>query len=96
MWIRASALAVLAALALGCATARADEPRRPEDPDAGFLEFLGSVDGLSDVNPDYLSQAEAAKAPKPGTPGAAAPAPPPPRPPPPPPSAAASGGPTDE
>ena len=29
----------------------------PADPDPGFLEFLGSVDGLAEVSPDYLAQA---------------------------------------
>src|SRR5579863_10075590 len=77
-------LAVLAVLALAGAAARADDPPKAEDPDAGFLEFLGSVDRLSEVNPDYLSQADAARAAKPVQPGAspAASAPPssPPRP----------------
>jgi hypothetical protein len=44
----------------------------------GFLEFLGSVDRLSDLMPDYLSQAEwPAKAGAGNTPAA----PPPPQPP---------------
>jgi len=30
-----------------------------EEPDLGFLEFLGSVDRLSDVMPDYLPQPDA-------------------------------------
>ena len=51
---------VLAALLLGCVAARADDARNPpEPPDPGFLEFLGSVDRLADVNPEYLGQAEA-------------------------------------
>src|SRR5882762_9422098 len=39
---------VLAVLALACALARSDDTRTPqsEDPDPGFLEFLGSVDRL--------------------------------------------------
>ena len=53
-------LLVLAVLALG--SAAADESRKPppapEEPDAGFLEFLGSVDRLSEVNPDYLRQSD--------------------------------------
>ena len=56
-------LAVLAVLALaagGCSSR--DDPPKADDPDAGFLEFLGSVDRLSEVNPDYLSQADAARA----------------------------------
>ena len=48
------------------------DPPPAEDPDAGFLEFLGSVDGLAEVNPDYLSQANAAR-PPPGSRRAAAP-----------------------
>jgi hypothetical protein len=93
MWTRSGGLAVLSALVLCCATARADD-RRPEEPDAGFLEFLGSVDRLSEVNPDYLSQGEAGKPMKP-TPPPPAPSPPPPRQPLPP-SASASAGPTNE
>jgi hypothetical protein len=97
MWTRSARLAVLGALALCCATARADDARRPEEPDAGFLEFLGSVDRLAEVNPDYLSQGDAGKSAKP-TPPPPAPLPPPPPPPrqPLPPSASASGGPTNE
>jgi hypothetical protein len=75
---------------LGCAllagTARADDAPKPpaQDPDPGFLEFLGSVDGLAEVNPDYLTQANAARPPPATAPAAAAmkppaaPAPPPP------------------
>lgn len=94
MWTRSGSLAVLGALALCCAAARADDARKPEEPDAGFLEFLGSVDRLAEVNPDYLSQGEAVK------PAKSAPLPPAPPPPPPrqplPPSASASRGPTNE
>ena len=93
-------LAVLAMLALGCGAARAADGPRPDDPDPGFLEFLGSVDRLAEVNPDYMSQAEAAKAAPPGAQRPAAPANPPPPPPPPrqpPPSAAnATGGQNNE
>jgi hypothetical protein len=78
-------LAVLAMLALGCGAARAADGPRPDDPDPGFLEFLGSVDRLAEVNPDYMSQAEAAKAAPPGAQRPAAPANPPNPPPPPPP-----------
>ena len=56
-----------------------------DEPDSGFLEFLGSVDRLSDVNSDYIAQAEArAKAAAANPPAN----PPPPRPPAPPPNAA--------
>jgi hypothetical protein len=84
-------LAVLL-LALGCSAAHADDGRAPSpDPDPGFLEFLGSVDRLADVNPDYLSQAGAAPAARPPGKPVATP-PPPPQPLPPPPSASASTG----
>ena len=77
-------LTVLIAVALGLNIARADDAHPPhsEDPDPGFLEFLGGVDGLADANPDYLKQPAVARVPP--TPGAAprpAPAPPPPPPP---------------
>lgn len=97
MWTARLGLAVLL-LALGCAAARSDDARKAaDDPDAGFLEFLGSVDRLADVNPDYLSQAGAAKVARP--PGKPAPAPPPPSPSQPqplPPSASAAPGVHDE
>jgi len=77
---------VLAALLLGFALARGDDVHKPaEPPDPGFLEFLGSVDRLADVNPEYLGQAEAWS-----KPAAATPTPPPP--PPPPPNAPKSNG----
>lgn len=66
--------ALLSVLALGAAALRADEVPKATEPDMGFLEFLGSVDRLSDLMPDYLSQPEwRAKA---GT-GTTPPAPPP-------------------
>jgi hypothetical protein len=74
-------LAVLAVLALAAAVVHAGDPPKAEDPDAGFLEFLGSVDRLSEVNPDYLSQANPVRAARPVQPGAPPPAPPPPQPP---------------
>ena len=62
--------------------ARGDDAHQPpaEDPDAGFLEFLGSVDGLAETNPDYLAQLSPGR---PVTPVSvpARPAPPPPPPP---------------
>ena len=77
---------VLAALLLGFALARGDDVHKPaEPPDPGFLEFLGSVDRLADVNPEYLGQAEVWS-----KPAAATPTPPPP--PPPPPNAPKSNG----
>ena len=97
MWGRQPVLvALLTVVTLHCgAAARGDDGRKPEDPDPGFLEFLGSVDRLADVNPDYLSQADPAE----GSGGKSAPAPAPaPAPPPPParqplrPSASASSG----
>ena len=85
MWTARGARTLLIVLALAGPAARADEPRKPpvEEPESGFLEFLGSVDRMADVNPDYLSQpdpptakAQGIKPPRPP--------PPPPRPPPPP------------
>ena len=100
MWLPRPTAAVLAVLLVGCAAARADDVRKPaEEPDLGFLEFLGSVDRLADVNPDYLSQADPARATKPGDKSAQTPAPPP-KPAPPrqalPPSASAPGVPKNE
>ena len=48
----ASTVLVLYVL-LSSAAPADDTPRKAEDPDPSFLEFLGSVDGLSDANPDY-------------------------------------------
>ena len=80
---------VLIVLAFAGLAARADEPRKAppaEEPDPGFLEFLGSVDRMAEVNPDYLSQADPPTA---GAQGIKPPPPPPPPPrPPPPPNAA--------
>ena len=75
---------MLAALALACALARSDDTRKPQpaDPDPGFLEFLGSVDRLAEVNPDYLAQADPQRAARRAR-GRAPPATPPPPPPPP-------------
>lgn len=73
-----AAATVLVLYVLLSSTARADDaPRKAEDPDPSFLEFLGSVDGLAEANPDYLAQANLARPPPPK------PAPPPPPPPPP-------------
>jgi hypothetical protein len=98
MWKRRARLAVVAVLALHCAAARSDDAHKapPADPDPGFLEFLGSVDRLADVNPDYLSQPDPSGATKPGARGATPALPPPPPPPPrqplPPSASAAPGG----
>ena len=82
MWLPRPTAVVLAVLLAGYAAARADDVRKPaEEPDLGFLEFLGSVDRLSDVMPDYLSQADPRAK---GAAGTAPATPPPPRPPPPP------------
>ena len=77
---RAVAIAVLSALALGSAVGRTDDAANAPPP-AGFLEFLGSVDRLSEVNPNYLSHPAPVKVARPAT--HAAPPPPPPPPPPP-------------
>jgi hypothetical protein len=85
MWLPRRTPEVLAALLLGCAAARADDAHKPaEPPDPGFLEFLGSVDRLADVNPEYLAQGEGRSP--------AATTPPPPRPPPPPNAPNGNGG----
>jgi len=81
MWTswRSAAAWLLLTLA---APAFADDPHKPapgEDPDPGFLEFLGGVDGLADTNPDYLAQANNPRA-APST--AKLPPSPPPQPPP--------------
>ena len=87
MWLPRRTSGVLAALLLGCAAARADDAHKPaEPPDPGFLEFLGSVDRLADVNPEYLAQAEGRSKPP------AATTPPPQRPPPPPNAPNGNGG----
>jgi hypothetical protein len=75
-------LAVLMMLALRCAVGWADDGHKsaPENPDPSFLEFLGSVDRLADVNPDYLSQpgnSQAAKPPAKGAPTSPPPSQPP-------------------
>lgn len=81
MWPSRMGLAVLL-LALCCAAAQSDDGRkRSDDPDPGFLEFLGSVDRLAEVNPDYLSQAAALPGRQAGK-GASSPAPASPPPPP--------------
>jgi len=71
--------AVLALLALACALARSDDTRKPppQDPDPGFLEFLGSVDRLAEVNPDYLAQADPQRVARLAAKGRRVPAPPP-------------------
>ena len=86
MWFRWPIHVLLPVAVLAWSAARADDVHKPaEEPDPGFLEFLGSVDRLSDVNPDYIAQAEArAKAATANPPAK----PPPARPPAPPPNAA--------
>ncbi len=78
MWTSRAASVALLLGALAGGTARADDTRpipAAQVPDPGFLEFLGGVDGLADVNPNYLAQANAAH---PGSTPAKAPAAPPP------------------
>jgi hypothetical protein len=74
-----SLLTVLLGYALLGAAARAADGPAPADPDAGFLEFLGSVDGLADVNPNYLAPGNAPA--PPASTASAAPVKPPPPPP---------------
>jgi len=78
MWFhRAGAIAVLSALTLGSAIGRSDDASKapPPQPAAGFLEFLGSVDRLSEVNPNYLSPPNPAKGARPAASGATRPPP---------------------
>jgi hypothetical protein len=80
MWpCRAGAIAVLSVLALGSAIGRSDDASKAPapQPPAGFFEFLGSVDRLSEVNPNYLSQPDPAKAARPAANSGARPSPPP-------------------
>jgi len=57
MWVPRPTSALLAVLVLACAAARADDVRKAaEEPDLGFLEFLGSVDRLSDVVPPIANK----------------------------------------
>jgi hypothetical protein len=87
MWQPPARVALLTLLLLGTAAVRAQEVSKAAEPEIGFLEFLGSVDRLSDLMPDYLSQAElGAKASAGSTP-----APPPPQRPPQPPNAPPNG-----
>src|SRR5215469_2160674 len=83
MWsARAGAIVVLSALALGSAVGRSDDVGKaapPQQPGAGFLEFLGSVDRLSEVNPNYLAQPKPPKAAKPAANGTTPPPAPPPQ-----------------
>ena len=58
MWKRRAGSGVLTMLALINAVAWSDDHKGvPPDPDPSFLEFLGSVDRMAEVNPDYLAQA---------------------------------------
>ena len=79
-------LAALAIVTFAAGLARGDDAARnpPPDPDPGFLEFLGSVDGLAEVTPDYLARAERARVARLSVRGRAMPASPRPAPPPPP------------
>jgi hypothetical protein len=82
MWLqRAAAIAALGALTLGSAVGRSDDTAKAPPP-AGFLEFLGSVDRLSEVNPNYLSQPGQLKVARPTARGGPRPPPAPPPPPP--------------
>ncbi|HEY2808633.1 MAG TPA: hypothetical protein VGI91_07540 [Steroidobacteraceae bacterium] len=69
----ASAAWLLAALLSGAAHADDARKNAPAPPEPGFLEFLGGVDGLAEVNPDYLAQANPTN---PANPTAAPPTPP--------------------
>jgi hypothetical protein len=84
MCTRRTGSVVVAMLALTSAVGRGDDNRKsaPENPDPSFLEFLGSVDRLADVNPDYLSHSGRPQVAKPPAKVAAGSPPPPPPPPP--------------
>ncbi len=85
MWLhRAAATAVLSVLALGSAVGRSDDASKAPAPPpaAGFLEFLGSVDRLSELNPNYLPPPVQAKGARPANHGGTRPPPAPPPPPP--------------
>jgi hypothetical protein len=73
---------VLLGYALLAGTARGADPPAPAaaDPDPSVLEFLGSVDGLAEVNPNYLAQVSSGRPPgaPAGVPAKAVPPPPPP------------------
>lgn len=82
MWLRAAGLAVSLLVAL---PGHADDTHKAspaDDPDPSFLEFLGGVDGLAEVTPDYIAQASAMRGavPPPTAPKPAPPPPPPPNP----------------
>ena len=85
MWTARGARTVLIMLALCRRWPRADEPHKPppEDPDPGFLEFLGSVDRHGGSQSGLPVAARPADSPAPGI-KPPPPPPPPPRPPPPP------------
>lgn len=75
---------VLAAALVAGAAGAGDSARNPSaDPDPGFLEFLGSVDGLAELTPDYLAKADAKRVARVSVKGRSPPAPPPTPPPPP-------------
>jgi hypothetical protein len=83
MWRRASAVAIWLLAALPAVPAHADDAHKnvpPNDPDPGFLEFLGSVDGLAEASPDYIAQTSTARGATPPPASAPKPAPPPPPP----------------
>ncbi len=83
--IRTASVLLAAGTLMGVLAQAGDPPRtpNPQDPDPGFLEFLGSVDNLADANPDYMAQANVPHAPPPApttpvkSPPATPPTPPP-------------------
>jgi hypothetical protein len=83
MWTSWAGSVVLTLLALAPVVGFSDDGHKsaPADPDPSFLEFLGSVDRMAEVNPDYLAQAgrpPAANAPAKGAAASPPPSPPPP------------------
>ena len=76
-----AASALLGLVTLAPVMSWGDDRKPPADPpDPSFLEFLGSVDRLAELNPDYLSQN--GRPPATAPPKVASPPPPPPPPPP--------------
>lgn len=77
---RLAASALLGLMTLTSVMSWGDDREPPADPDPSFLEFLGSVDRLAEVNPDYLTQ-QPGRPPTTAPPKVASPPPPPPPPP---------------
>lgn len=77
---RYAVLTGLLAAMLGAGATGADDRahQSPVDPDPGFLEFLGSIDRLAEVTPDYLAHADRKRVARLSVKGRSPSAPPPP------------------